>query len=93
MSLSMKLFASDSTSIEDPTLYRSVLGSLQYLSVTRPPDLAFSVNWVCQYMHAPRLSHWQAIKCILWCLKHTMEHGLTLTQSFSSILVVFSYAN
>ena len=32
--------------MEDTTLFRSTMGSLQYLSLTRP-DLAFSVDWVC----------------------------------------------
>lgn len=58
MSPSTKLSTFDSTSVEDPTLYRSVVDSLQYLLFTRP-DLAFSVNRICQFMHAPCLSHWQ----------------------------------
>lgn len=35
-----------------PTFYRSIVGAFQYLTWTRP-DLAFSVNQVCQYMHFP----------------------------------------
>lgn len=46
---------------EDPTLYRTTVGSLQYFLVTIL-DLVFFVNWVYQFMHAPRISHWQAIK-------------------------------
>jgi hypothetical protein len=34
----------------DPSLYLSVVGFLQYLSLTRP-DLSFAVNKVCQFMH------------------------------------------
>ena len=37
---------------EDSTRYRSVVGALQYLTLTRP-DIYFSVNKVCQYLHAP----------------------------------------
>lgn len=40
MSPSTKLSAFDSTSMEDPSLYRSVVGSLNYLLFTRP-DLVF----------------------------------------------------
>ncbi|WVZ57884.1 hypothetical protein U9M48_008219 [Paspalum notatum var. saurae] len=32
--------------------FSSIVGALQYLTITRP-DLAYSVNKVCQYLHAP----------------------------------------
>jgi histone deacetylase 1/2 len=41
---------------EDSTKYRSVVGSLQYLKHTRP-DIAYAVNKVCQYLHAPNTVH------------------------------------
>jgi histone deacetylase 1/2 len=36
----------------DSTRYRSVVGALQYLTLTRP-DLSFVVNKVCQFLHSP----------------------------------------
>lgn len=36
----------------DPTLYRSVVGALQYVTVTRP-DVAFAVSKVSKFMHSP----------------------------------------
>lgn len=89
MSPSSKLSSFNSTSIEDPTLYRSVVGSLQYLLATSL-DLAFFINQVCQFMHAPCVTHWQAVKHILRYLKHTIEHGLTITSSPSYAFVAFS---
>uniref|UniRef100_A0A2N9G068 Integrase catalytic domain-containing protein n=1 Tax=Fagus sylvatica TaxID=28930 RepID=A0A2N9G068_FAGSY len=38
----------------DATNYRSIVGALQYLTLTRP-DLTHVVNLVCQFMHQPRL--------------------------------------
>jgi hypothetical protein len=48
----------------DTTHYHSIVGALQYLTLTRP-DLSFAVNKVCQYLHAPTENHWSAVKRIL----------------------------
>ena len=42
----------DSTTFSDTSLYRSIVGSLQYLLLTRP-KISYSVNKVCQFMHNP----------------------------------------
>lgn len=49
---------------QNATNYRSIVGALQYLTLTRP-DIVFSVNKVYQYLHAPTLDHWTAVKKIL----------------------------
>jgi hypothetical protein len=49
MSASSPLSKFDGSTITDPSLYRSTVGSLQYLSITRP-DLSFAVNKVSQFM-------------------------------------------
>ena len=36
----------------DHHTYKSVVGALQYLIITRP-NLSYAVNQVCQFMHAP----------------------------------------
>jgi len=61
----------------DPTLYRSVVGVLQYVTLTRP-ELSFAVNKVCQFMAAPLDSHWALVKRILRYLMDTLFHGLLL---------------
>ena len=42
--------------LSDPTMYRSMVGALQYLTFTRP-DLTFSVHQLCQFMSKPTLVH------------------------------------
>jgi histone deacetylase 1/2 len=41
---------------EDSTKYRSVVGALQYLTLTRP-DLSYAVNKICHYLHASTTMH------------------------------------
>lgn len=40
----------------DPGIYKKVLGSLQYATITRP-NMEHAVNRVCQYMHSPTTLH------------------------------------
>jgi hypothetical protein len=74
---------------EDSTRYRSVVGALQYLSLTRP-DISFSVNRVCQYIAAPTLVHWTAVKHILRYLRDTIDYGLCFIKTGSLLLSAFS---
>lgn len=71
--------------------YRSLVGSLQYLSWTRP-DISFSINQVCQYLHNPMKHHLQALKCILCFLKRTSSYGIHIKKS-SSLLTAYSDAD
>lgn len=41
--------------------HRSIVGGLQYFTVTRP-GLSFAVNRVCQYLHSPTTIHWSTVK-------------------------------
>jgi histone deacetylase 1/2 len=79
-------------SSEDATIYRSIIGGLQYLLHTRP-DLSFAVNKVCQFLHAPCSTHWSAVKRILRYVHHTVSHGLHLRADSSSLLSAFSDAD
>ncbi|KAK1631986.1 hypothetical protein QYE76_006301 [Lolium multiflorum] len=82
----------DPLSPEEATQYRSIVGGLQYLTVTRP-DLSFVVNKVCQYLHEPRTPHWSAVKRILRYVRHTVDTGLHLRSSSSTLLSAFSDAD
>lgn len=77
--------------LSDPTQYRSIVGALQYLTITRP-DIAYAVNTACQYMHAPTVVHWQFVKRILRFLRGTTNHGILFTCSSSLHVHAFSDA-
>ena len=78
MASTCRLTSTDGEPFEDVHLFRSVVGSLQYLAFTRP-DLAFSVHKVSKFMHKPLDSHWLAVKRILRYLKHSISTGLFIT--------------
>ncbi|XP_031101872.1 uncharacterized protein LOC116005775 [Ipomoea triloba] len=77
---------------DDPTRYRSIVGALQYLIVTRP-DLSFAVNQLCQHMHAPTDHHWEQLKRVLRYVKGTLSYGLHIQPSNSRELHAFSDSN
>jgi hypothetical protein len=76
----------------NPTLFRSLAGTLQYLTIARP-NLSFSVNSICQYMHASTEDHFRALKCILRYVKGTVHHGLQLHRNPSRDLLAYSDAD
>ena len=76
----------------DSTLFRSLVGALQYLTITRH-DLSFSVNFICQYMHASTKDHFHALKRILRYVKGTVHHGLQLHRTLSHDLLAYSDAD
>ncbi|XP_071685509.1 uncharacterized protein [Lolium perenne] len=94
LSINENLSLHDGTPLgpEDSTQYRSIIGALQYLTLTRP-DLSFSVNKVSQFLHAPTTTHWTAAKRILRYVKGTMNLGLTFQRSSSTLLSAFSDAD
>lgn len=63
-------------------LFRTLVGSLQYLTLTRP-DIAFAVNTVCQHMHQPKLSHFLAVKRLI---RYIMVLSIMV---FISLMVLF----
>ncbi|GJZ45498.1 putative RNA-directed DNA polymerase [Tanacetum coccineum] len=79
----------DSIVFSNPVKYRQVVGSLQYVTLSRP-NIAFAVNKVCQYMHAPTENHWSAVKRILRYLHGTVEHGMLIRRSSGSTLQAFT---
>ena len=74
---------------EDSTKYRSIVGALQYLTLTRP-DLAYSVNKVCQFLHAPTTIHWSSVKRILRYIQATAGVSLKIQRTRSTLISAFS---
>ena len=73
----------------DQKLYQSMIGSLLYVSASRP-DVMFSVCMCVRFQASPRESHLKATKRILRYLKHTQNIGLWYPKGAKFELVGYS---
>ncbi|KAK3010459.1 hypothetical protein RJ639_010668 [Escallonia herrerae] len=92
LELNVKLCLTDSTPLDDATLYRQIVGSLVYLTITRP-DVAYAVHVVSQFVSAPRSVHWSAVVHILRYIHGTLSRGLLISSSPDLTLSAYSDAD
>ncbi|XP_059078089.1 secreted RxLR effector protein 161-like [Cryptomeria japonica] len=71
----LKLEASCSSPLVDATLYHQLVGSLIYLTHTRP-DISYVVGLVSRFMQEPHELHWKAAKRILHYVQGTRNYGI-----------------
>ncbi|XP_031282916.1 secreted RxLR effector protein 161-like [Pistacia vera] len=90
MAIGTKLRSDDNDLFDNPTLYRSTIGALQYLTLTRP-DISFTVNRLSQFLQAPTELQWQACKRVLRYVKGTLHYGLQF--KLASSLNIECYAD
>lgn len=74
MTLKSKL-STDGDLFFDVTLYRSLVGALQYVTFTCL-DVAYDVQQARLFMHDRSALHFLSLKCILGYLKGNLTHGL-----------------
>ena len=75
MASNLKLLSDASSQAVDATMYRQMIGSLMYLTNTRP-YIFFLVNTLSQFLMDLRHVHLIAAKHILRYLKGTVDYGL-----------------
>jgi hypothetical protein len=75
MVTNLKLLRDTSSKIVDATMYRQMIGSLMYLTNTRP-NICFVVNTLGQYVVKPRGVHLIATNHVMRYLKGTIDYGL-----------------
>jgi hypothetical protein len=86
MSTSGSFDSDKSGNMMDQKLYRSMIGSLLYVTTSRS-DVIFSVYMYARFQASPRESHLKATKIILRYLKHTQDIGLWYPKGASFELV------
>ena len=92
MSSSTKLNV-DSFGVEvSPTLYRSIIGSLLYLTTSRL-DIAFSVGVCARYQAASKASHLTAVKQVIRYINGTPDYGLWYSNDLNACPTRYSDAD
>ena len=84
-----KLSRNDEGSGVDPTQFKRLVGSLMYLTATRP-DILYAVSLISRFMEAPKASHWQVGKRILRYIAGTAEYGILYSSNSEFKLIGFA---
>ena len=84
-----KLSKHDEEKKVDTTLFKSLIGSLRYLTCTRP-DILYATGLISRYMENPTTTHFKAAKRILRYLKGTINFGLFYSTTNDYKLVGYS---
>jgi hypothetical protein len=76
METKLKLIVDTLLELIDATMYRQIIGSLMYLTNTRP-DICFAMNTLNQFLVELRHVHLVAAKHVMRYLKGTLDCGLS----------------
>ncbi|XP_049381189.1 secreted RxLR effector protein 161-like [Solanum stenotomum] len=76
----------------DNTFYKKIVGSLMYLTVTRP-DIMYSVSLISRYLENSKETHLLAAKRILRYLQGTNDLGILYRKRGKSNLIGFTNSN
>ncbi|KAL0324815.1 UNVERIFIED_CONTAM: Retrovirus-related Pol polyprotein from transposon RE1, partial [Sesamum radiatum] len=92
MELHAKMCAHEGQELEDATMYRKLVGSLIYLTLTRP-DISFAVGVMSRYLQNPKKYHLEAVRRILRYVKSTLGFGIMLKKGEDCRLVGYCDAD
>ena len=73
----------------DSSLYRSMIGSLLYLTASRP-DISYSVEVCARYQANPKESHMIALKRIIKYVKTTADFDVWCSKDTNNVLAGYS---
>jgi phage anti-repressor protein len=89
MSTNVKISANPTSKQVDPTLYRSMIGSLLYLTPSRP-NIAFSVRVCARFQANPKKSYLTAVKHIIRYVNATVNYGICFSRETNLVLAGYS---
>ncbi|CAM8931943.1 unnamed protein product [Rhodiola kirilowii] len=88
----IKVTKDDAGTKVDQTLYRSMIGSLLYLTASRP-DIAYAVGVCARYQADPKESHLLQVKRIIKYVCGTVDFGIWYTKDTNPHLVGYCDAD
>ncbi|XP_022872987.1 uncharacterized protein LOC111391933 [Olea europaea var. sylvestris] len=92
MSTNVKLGHDPTVKSVDQTVYRSMIGSLLYLTASRP-DIALSVGVCARFQADPKESYLGTVRCIIRYVNRTVDHGILYYRESNLELAGYSDAN
>ena len=92
MSLNVKFTVDLLGKSVDSSLYRSMIGSLLYLTASRP-DISYSIGVCARYQANPKESHMIALKRIIKYVKTVAEFDVWHSKDTNDVLAGYSDAN
>ena len=92
MGSSIKFDMDEKGKLVDQTKYKSMIGSLLYLTASRP-DIMYSVRLCARFQACPKESHLNAVKRTFRYLKGTIDIGLWYPKSVNFELICYSDAD
>ena len=81
-----KLIKDDGSGAVDEENYRKLVGSLLYLTATRP-DVMYAASLLARYMHGPSNKHYGTAKRVLRYVKGTLDYGLMYEKGKKAVLM------
>nr|KYP43298.1 hypothetical protein KK1_035254 [Cajanus cajan] len=94
MEANLKLHAESGTKLQDPSIYRRLIGRLLYLTISRP-DICYAVHKLSQFVSNPHTDHMNAATLLLRYLKqHCSQEVHTSNRNlFSMIYSTWDFKN
>jgi len=84
----LKLLYNTGQPLNNPNIFRRIVGKLTYLSITRP-DISFAVQFLSQFMSCPTDAHLKEAFHVFRYLRATAEHGVLFSKDSTFQLRAF----
>lgn len=87
-----KMCAYEGKELEDAMMYRKLVGTLVYLTLTRP-DISYAIGVMSRFMQNPKKPHLEAVQRILRYIKGTLGYGVMYKKGDECKLVGYCNAD